>query len=329
MSRPPLRSTRDPGLGTLQDAIEAPSRVNPATAPELRAHSVATRAELRKTRGSPDGNRGPRALMLAGYVDPRDGGEGVFIWDNTSTTADDEGVTAIQVAGVDVGRWERAQLYPTPFGQLLRAPQVLTSGTTFAPLIPGKPALVEVLGAGGGGGGTNTAGASASVASGGSAGSYARKYFASLPASCAIAIGAAGTAGTAGNTGGTGGNTTFSDGTTTVTAPGGGGGLPQAAAATFDFRGFTGTTAVATNGDINSGGMTGDGSIRLDGVTGRSGSGGSSQYGAGGAGKTFGGAGNAAIGRGAGGGGGATLNGGAAVAGGAGTAGLIVVWEFN
>jgi hypothetical protein len=188
--------------------------------------------------------------------------------------------------------------------------------------------MVEVLGAGGGGGGTTTAGAAASVGGAGSAGSYARKYFASLPATCTIAIGAAGTAGIGGGAGGTGGDTTFSDGIITVTAPGGAGGVSQIVAATFDFRGVTGTTAVATNGDINCGGSTGEGSIRLDGSTARSGTGGSSQYGAGGAGKIFAGAGFPAIGYGAGGGGGTTINGSPAVIGGVGGPGLIIVYEF-
>lgn len=104
----PIRASVTPETVNLADALEQPVPVDPALAVELRGHSVATLAELRKTRGSRDGNRGPRMCMFAGYVDPLDGGEGMFVWDDTSTAVDDEGLTVAEVFGVSPGRWRRA-----------------------------------------------------------------------------------------------------------------------------------------------------------------------------------------------------------------------------
>lgn len=52
--------------------------------------------------------------MLAGNTSPGDRGVGMFVWDDTSTAADDEGATTLEVYGVANGRWRRAQLPGAP-----------------------------------------------------------------------------------------------------------------------------------------------------------------------------------------------------------------------
>jgi len=112
MPNPPLWRDRSRDGSNLSHAIENPGPVDPASALPLRAHSIATLAELRKTVGSNDGNAGPRVCMLAGHTLPLDAGAGIFAWDATSTAADDAGTTAsafttARPQGVAVGRWRR------------------------------------------------------------------------------------------------------------------------------------------------------------------------------------------------------------------------------
>lgn len=334
MSRRPIRVSKSAEGVSLEQALGAPETVDPRLAVPLRAHSVATLAELRKTRGSRDGNMGPRALMLAGFEDPLDGGEGVFGWDDTSTAVDDEGIQVVEAFGVPVGRWHRMQIYPDLNMQLLRAPQVVTAGTTYAPSVPGCSALVELVAGGGGSGGVvNSAAAQTTIATGGASGGNARKFFASLPASCTIAIGAAGTAGAnTGTDGGAGGDTTFSDGVTTVTTKGGNGGQGSTAtggsgAAARLFGGALPGT-VSTNGDVNGCGQAGDMALQIAAQTAISGSGGASVFGAGGNPRTTTGAGVAGVAPGAGASGALSFNAGGAQAGAAGKAGILIVWEF-
>jgi hypothetical protein len=111
MSRP-IRRPDDPDLANLFDAATKTPKVQPQNATELRAHSIANITELRKTPGSNDGNGGPRAIMLAGQLTPNDAGSGTFVWDSTSTLADNAQITAsaftvAQVASVSMGRWVR------------------------------------------------------------------------------------------------------------------------------------------------------------------------------------------------------------------------------
>jgi hypothetical protein len=193
-------------------------------------------------------------------------------------------------------------------GSLIRAPQVLTSGTSYTTPSDCTSIIIEVVGGGGGGGGN-----SAQPFGGGGGGGYARRYF-TVTGSTAYtyAIGGAGSAGSGGS-GGAGGNSTFTVSGTTVTANGGSGGI--------SFHGGAGGTA--TNGNLNVTG-SGGGSCTANNL---GGFGGSSFFGGGG----LNGSGVATIiapsvGSTGGGGGGASTSHGA---GGAGGAGLIIVWEFR
>jgi hypothetical protein len=85
----------------------------------------------------------------------------------------------------------------TAAGQLLRAPQVLTSGTTYTAPANCTSIYVEAIGGGGGGGGTYNPGAGA----GGGASGYCAKYFtvvAAVSYTYAIGAGGAGAPGGAG-----------------------------------------------------------------------------------------------------------------------------------
>lgn len=215
-------------------------------------------------------------------------------------------------------------------GRLIRKPQVLTAGTTYNPPAGCNAIRVRLLAGGGGGGGTTSVAVSAAVGAGGASGGYAEKYYANPPAACTYAIGAGGTAGAAtGGTGGTGGNTTFTDGTTLVTANGGLGGTGEAGGTVAAAVLGGAAPAVSTNGDLNGTGAPGQQGNRITGLVGGSGAGASSPFGGGGNGLIAQGAGNAATGFGSGGGGGCTLNGGAAVTGGAGSPGAIIVEEYT
>lgn len=217
-------------------------------------------------------------------------------------------------------------------GRLIRAPQVLVSGTVYTPPAGCNAILVRLLAGGGGGGGCSTVAANAAVGGGGASGGYAEKYYSAPPAvGCTYAIGIAGTAGSnAGGAGGTGGDTTFTDGVTLVTTRGGLGGAGQAAGTTVASVLGGASGAQSNNGDLNGAGAPGSDGNRLSGTAiGVSGSGGESLYGGAGIGLAAAGAGNNATGKGSGGGGGAVVNGSAAVVGGTGSAGVIIVEEYT
>ena len=138
-----------------------------------------------------------------------------------------------------VATWEPI----TANGQLLRAPQVLTSGVSYT--TPANCTAIYVEAVGGGGGGRSAAGGD-DYGGGGGSGAYCAKYFA-VTGSVAYtyAIGAGGAGGTAG------GSTTFTVGGTTITAGGGGSGSGSR---------LGGAGGSATNGDINVAGNIGGGS---------------------------------------------------------------------
>lgn len=189
--------------------------------------------------------------------------------------------------------------------------------------------IVELWGGGGGGGGVTSTASQAAYGGGGGSGGYALKQFTVDPSTAyAYTCGAAGAAGAnTGGDGGAGGDSTFVVGATTVTAKGGGGGKGMAAGTTqTNVIGGAGG-AVATNGDVNLGGMPGQLGIRISGIL-NSSSGAGGGFG-GGAAVAGGGAGVDAVGYGAGGSGGACVNGSGAQAGGAGTQGYIIVHEYG
>lgn len=212
-------------------------------------------------------------------------------------------------------------------GRLLRT-VVLTTGVSHVTGPQTTSISVRMVGGGGGGGGGSFASPNMGFGGGGAGGGYAEKTFTVTPNTAyTYAIGGAGTAGAnTGGTGGTGGDTTFAVGAVTVTAKGGLGGVGLAAGTGLIVVAGGATGGVSTNGDINSGGEPGHNGVRLSGVLGGSGGGGSSPFGSGGTGRTTNGAGNAGLGYGAGGGGAAAVS--ASQVGGVGTAGCIVVSEY-
>lgn len=198
----------------------------------------------------------------------------------------------------------------TATGQLLRAPQILTSGVSYTAPASCTSIYVEAVGGGGGGGGTSGAGGGG----GGGAGGYCAKYFTVVAAVIyTYAIGAGGAGGPTGlSAGSAGGNTTFTVGATTITAGGGAGGVNEGAGA---------AGGTCTNGDMNiKGGGGGSGNNEDPG-----GSGGNSFFGGGAQGPLEA---NGVAGSSGGGGSG----GGSAYSsrtGGAGGAGLIRIWEYS
>jgi len=161
--------------------------------------------------------------------------------------------TAASAANVYVdssGYLYRSTASASASGTLIRAPQILTSGTSYTTPSNCNSIYVEAVGGGGGGGmgnGSNPYGVP------GSAGAYVSKYFSvSSSTSYSYAIGAAGTGATSnGSNGSSGGSTTFTVSGTTVTATGGNGG-GYTTQTTGQNSGVT-----ATNGDLNASSMAG------------------------------------------------------------------------
>jgi hypothetical protein len=183
---------------------------------------------------------------------------------------------------------------------------------------------------GGGGAGCTSAASAASAGGGGGAGGYLEKVVAVTPNTAyAYTCGAGGT-GVSGAAGNNGTDSTFVVGATTYTCKGGTGAVVATALTTLSsYKGGLGGVA-STNGDLNSGGATGeDGHITVVATpVGASGHGGSSPFGAGGPGIAAAGNGSNAIGFG-GGGGGALTGASAARTGGNATAGCWIVDEYS
>ena len=199
-------------------------------------------------------------------------------------------------------------------GRLLRAPQMLTSGTSYTAPANCVAIYVEAVGGGGGGGSSDNAFSGSNAGGGGGAGGYCAKYFTVVATvAYAYALGAGGV------TDGAGGSTTFTVGGTTITAGGGGGGGSGGGAA----EGGAGGTCA--NGDINiNGGGGGAG-----GPISASGSGGNSFFGGGAPGPAGNATGVAGALGGGGGSGGSRIGGTGGKSGGAGGAGLIRIWEYS
>ena len=211
-------------------------------------------------------------------------------------------------------------------GTLLRAPQVLTSGTSYTTPAGCTAVYVECVGGGGAGGGTGSDESSGSGGGGGGAGGYCAKYFTVSPStSYTYAIGSGGS-GTSNAPGNTGGSTTFTVSATTITASGGGGGGSTGTGS------LAGTGGNASGGDINATGSGGQGATNSGVNASRwGGSGGSSFFGGAGRGPSYGDSPTAGGNGSAGGGGGGAVSysGGGSRAGGNGGNGLIRIWEYS
>jgi hypothetical protein len=78
------------------------------TVPALKAITVQDHVSLRRQVGDYAGQLGPRACIVAGRSLPADGGQGVFVWDATSTLADDDSTTLQPLSlGGKPGRWRK------------------------------------------------------------------------------------------------------------------------------------------------------------------------------------------------------------------------------
>ena len=201
-------------------------------------------------------------------------------------------------------------------GRLLRAPQVLTTGTSYTTPAGCTQIYVEAVGGGGAGGGLLSSQTQAG-SQGGGAGAYAAKLFAVSPSTAySYAIGSGG-AGVSGAAGGNGVATTFTVGATVLTAGGGLGGPTNSGSA---------NGGTASNGDININGAPGG--AGTPGSNG-GGEGGPSFFGGGGSGNFSGNGLSAQANSGAGGGGCGNPASGVARTGGNGGSGIIRVWEFS
>lgn len=146
-----------------------------------------------------------------------------------------------------------------PRGRLLRAPQILTSGTSITH--PAGTRLIRVRGVGGGGGGGGTGAAAGSCAAQGGSATYGERTYTASSLSSTYTIGAGGTGGVDG-TGGTGGDSTFTHGGVTITCPGGRGGARVAGGSTVSGQNGGAPATPATNADFSITGQEGSDVIR-------------------------------------------------------------------
>jgi hypothetical protein len=219
--------------------------------------------------------------------------------------------------------------------------QVITASGAITLHADTKAFLVELQGGGGGGGASNTTGAGlAGAGAGGGAGGYCSRWIVkpsgTYSPTCVVGAG-----GAAGGTPTNGTASTFSDGTVSMSAGGGlvgSTGVPTSNS--YQVQGGLGGTA--SGGDVNVTGEQGEGgwefgtAVQASIATAAGGRGGSSRFGAGGAGAFLSGAaGNnsgasGARGPGGGAGGGVAIHGGgSAGASFPGGAGLVVITEFR
>lgn len=218
--------------------------------------------------------------------------------------------------------------------RLLREPQILTFGVSVSPMShPAGTRLLIVEGVGGGGASGGTEAVAGSIGGGGASGTWGRRTFVAPALTSSFVVGAAGV-GASGANGGAGASSTFTNGATTVTLPGGPGGtfIPGAATAAVAIGGLA--AAAATNADISIAGMPGNDSVRTSAavVPAQSGAGGSNPLGSGNASRwclTSELAGLGGSGFGAGGAGRVNGTSSTARAGAGGLPGAFLVWEFS
>ena len=182
------------------------------------------------------------------------------------------GVSAINATGTPSsstylrGDATWATISSSPSGTLIRAPQVLVSGTSYTTPAGCNNILIQMIGGGGGGGGMNFSQCPVVDRGGGGGGPsiFAQKYVAVTPSTTyTYAIGAGGGGGnTAPSAGSSGGTTSITIGATTYSCSGGGGG----SVANNGGSGSTGSSGSATNMDSSiaaiTGGTPNGGSVR-------------------------------------------------------------------
>ncbi|HET7036587.1 MAG TPA: hypothetical protein VFI42_12965 [Thermomicrobiaceae bacterium] len=334
MSDRPIGRPSDPTAANLYDAIVGRSReVAPETAPRLRSITMPTIAEMRKFRGDTSGNLGPRACILAGTETVLDGGQAIYVWDQSSVAKDD-GVNVVQVKGVTTGRWRLAMALAPQHAALLQTTVVANTGSgTFASHANAVVARIRIWASGGGGGGAKaTAGSpQVNVGSGATAGDYLEVWTTTIPANWAFTLGNRGTGGTnLGGNGNAGADATVSDGVTTYTAKGGTGGTGDAASGTgAHITPGAAQPAVATGGNLNGSAAAGGDGIHLGSTQAKSGDGGANSLGGGAQGRATDGVGANATTPGTGGAGALVLGGVTGRVGGDGAVGVICVEEFG
>jgi hypothetical protein len=146
-------------------------------------------------------------------------------------------------------------------GRLLRAPQVLTSGTGATINHPTGTRIIKIRGVGGGGAGGGSNAAAGALGANGAAGTYGEKTFTATTTSSTYTVGTAGV-GVSGANGGAGTASTFTHGATTVTLPGGGGGAATAGGASVATASGGASGGAATNADVSVPGQRGSDALR-------------------------------------------------------------------
>lgn len=155
--------------------------------------------------------------------------------------------------------------------------QRFTSSGTYTPTPGTRAILVEVVGAGGAGGGVSaTAAGEEAGGAGGGGGGYSRKLITTVPPSATITIGSGGS-GSSAASGGAGSDSSYADGTETLTGSGGSGGQ-NGGAVSGNINATGGAGGGASGGDINISGSGGGAGGTKNGSRMLTGFGGNSQY---------------------------------------------------
>lgn len=218
-------------------------------------------------------------------------------------------------------------------GRLINV-QIFTANGTYTPTAGTNSVVVEGVGGGGGSGGNPAQAAGAGgMSAAGSGGSYARARYTSGFSGATVTVGASGTAGNSTTAGGNGGATSFGS---LMSCPGGiGGSIGGTSTSVAGVTGAAAPSACTVTGGTTiasiRGAAGGGGFASVSGGASVSGSGGGSALGLGGPGLGSNGSYNGQAGSGYGGGASGAYSGssGGATTGGAGTAGIVIVYEYN
>lgn len=258
---------------------------------------------------------------------------------NISYDSSGVGLSATDVQGAVSELWSSAR-------NLNKVTRVTSSNATWPLQGDTRYVLVQGVGGGGAGGGAQPGGATnAAAGGGGGSGAISSGFFdVSAISSLALVVGAGGAPDGAGGVGGNGGTSSYSDGTNTISCPGGVGGGAGVGQSYATSAPGSGPTSAPTGGHSNVPGASGLHSLAMGDLamgTGRAtacgGHGADAPgFGAGGVGGRFTGSsgfvrvdGSDATGRGAGGGGGTRCDDSGFALGGNGAPGAWLIWEFN